>query len=255
MKILLTGSTGKLGKEIIKVFSQDSKYELLTPTHEEMDITQIDEVEDYIIDNSPIDICIHLAAAVSPPKCEINKKWAWETTVEGTKNLIPIFRNSIRISNRNCYFVLMSTPCVFNGNDNEEPFEDSIPNPENYYGFCKAVQEQIVSSSGLKHLIIRSNFVSREKYPYPKAFKDRKSMYLFADVLAEEIKKVVEEEKTGFVHIVGDKVMSMFDLAKITRPDVLPITLENYYKENPDSCKLTKGMILGSNTWDIVKFR
>ena len=38
----------------------------------------------------------------------------------------------------------------------------------------------------------------------------------------------------------GDKKMSMFDLAKLTTPDVKPYTLEEYYRENPNSCKLTK---------------
>jgi dTDP-4-dehydrorhamnose reductase len=86
----------------------------------------------------------------------------------------------------------------------------------------------IVRSSNLTYLIIRGNFVSREKWPYPKAFTDRYGTYLFAEDVAKGIKDVLDERLTGIVHIVGDKKISMFELARITTPDVQPMTLKEY---------------------------
>jgi dTDP-4-dehydrorhamnose reductase len=244
-KILITGSSGKLGKYTKEVFQRDEKYFLLTPSHQELDITIREKVFDYIASNRP-EIILHLAAATSPPKCEINKEWAWNTNVNGTINLVDACEKEIP----NCYFVLMSTPCVFSGEEGNYN-ENSIPYPKNFYGFTKAIQEIIVLRSKLKSLVIRGNFVPREKWPYPKAFIDRFGTYLFADQLAKAIKEVIEARLTGVVHIVGNKKISMYELAKRcpNSENVQPYTLQEYYKENPNSCELTKDMSLISVRW------
>jgi dTDP-4-dehydrorhamnose reductase len=244
IKVLITGSSGKLGRYVKEVFSTE-KYTVLSPSHQELDVIKREEVFHYIEAHKP-DIVIHLAAATSPPRCEINKEWAWKTNVIGTINLIDACEKYVL----NCYFVLMSTPCVFSGEEGNYD-EESIPYPSNFYGFTKAIQEIIVMRSKLKYLIIRGNFVPKEKWPYPKAFIDRFGTYLFADQLAKGIKEVVEANLTGIVHIVGKKKMSMYELAKMC-PDsenVVTYTLEEYYKGNPNSCKLTKDMSLISTRW------
>jgi dTDP-4-dehydrorhamnose reductase len=216
--VLLTGSTGKLGRYVLKSF-QDS----LHPTRSEFDVTNRDQVFEYIKAHNP-DIIIHLAAVVPIRKCEEDKASAWNTNVLGTKNLLESCLNY----SKNCYFVYMSSPCVFSGQDG--PYdENSIPYPRNFYGLTKVIAENMVLSSFLsKKLVIRSNFVPKERWPYPKAFTDRFSKYLFADDLAKAIKEVVDAGVTGILHITGDRRMSMFDLAKMTTPDVLPMTMSEY---------------------------
>jgi len=243
-KVLITGSSGKLGRYVKDVLL-NGKYRVLSPRHQELDVTNREEVFRYIEVNKP-DIVIHLAAATSPPKCEDNREWAWKTNVVGTINLIKACEKYIP----NCFFILMSTPCVFSGEEGNYD-EYSIPYPSNFYGFTKAIQEIVVMTSELKFLVIRGNFVSKEKWPYPKAFIDRFGTYLFAHQLARGIKEVVEANLTGIVHIVGREKISMYELAKRC-PDsgtVAPYTLEEYYKEYPYSCKLTKDMSLVSRRW------
>ena len=109
----------------------------------------------------------------------------------------------------------------------------------------------VVKRSKLKWLIVRGNFVSYKKYPYPRAFTDRKSNYLFACDLVHGIKEAINEEKTGTIHILGDEVISMLELAHRC-PDseeVKPYTLEKYYRDNPKSAKLTKNMVMESTHW------
>ena len=48
----------------------------------------------------------------------------------------------------------------------------------------------------------------------------------------------------GIVHIVGDKKMSMFELAKLTTPDIQPITIKEY-----SGPKLTIDMSLDTERW------
>lgn len=217
-KIMITGSTGKLGRELLKVFPS-----FLAPTHKELDITDKKAVFRYIEDHKP-DLLIHCAALTGIRECEDNKENAWCVNVGGTENLVKACENFAP----KCYFVYISTACVFYG-DKGNYVETDIPYPKNFYSLTKLLGEFIVKYSSLKKwLIIRTNFVSREKWPYPKAFVDRYGTYLFADDLARAIKYVIEREVTGILHVCGEEKISMFELAKITTPDVKPMTLSEY---------------------------
>ena len=237
MRVLITGAHGKLGKEVSKLYPGAWR-----PTHEEMPVERIDLVIKYIESVKP-DILIHLAAMVSPPRCEVNKALAWDINVNGTSNLI----DSCLTHKKDTYFILMSTPCVFNGDDEEPKDEKHYPDADNFYGFTKACQELLVQNSGLDYLIVRGNFVPREPWPYPKAFTDRKSNYLFADQLARGIKDIIDVRDIGIRHVLGNKILSMWDLAQMcpNSKDVGPITLEEYHGD----CKLTRNMVLESHCW------
>jgi len=236
----ITGAHGNLGSEVSKLFPQ-----ALTPTHKELDIIDREKIFDYIAKHKP-DRIIHLAALITVMKCEENRDLAWKTNILGTKNLI----DACMDYNPDVYFVYMSTPCVFSGDPKEAPFtEESLPSPKNFYSLTKLLGEMVVRFSSLKKkLIIRGNLVPRKKWPYERAFTDRWGTYLFADDLAKAIKEVVDKELTGIVHLVGDKKLSMFELAKITTPDIKPMTLDDY--EGPP---LTQDMSLDTVKWHKYK--
>lgn len=216
MIILITGGSGKLGSQLVKVFP-----EAHVPRREELDITNKNIVFDYIKIHKP-DTIIHCAALTGINQCEQDKELAWKTNVLGTENLV----NACLNFNPDCYFIYISTACVFYG-DKGNYSEDDIPYPKNFYSLTKLLGEFVVKQ--LKnYLIIRTNFVAREKWPYPKAFTDRFGTYLFADDLAKAIKEVINYGLNGIVHVCGEEKLSMFDLAKITTPDILPMTLEEY---------------------------
>lgn len=218
MKVFITGSTGKLGKELAKVFPN-----ALTPIHKDLDLTDKNSVFNYIAKNKPETI-IHCAALTGIRECEENKEKAWKVNVEGTENLVKACEKEAI----NCYFVYISTACVFYG-DRGSYVEIDIPYPKNFYSLTKLLGEFVVKYSNLKKwLIIRTNFAARERWLYPKAFVDRYGTYLFADDLARAIKKVIEEKPTGIVHVCGEEKISMFELAKITTPDIKPMTLAEY---------------------------
>ena len=218
MKMLITGGTGKLGRELVKAFPDS-----LHPPHSELDIIDRDVVFNFIKENE-LDVVIHCAALTGIRECEEKRELAWRVNVEGTQNIV----EACEKHKDKCYFVYISTACVFYG-DKGDYIETDIPYPKNFYSFSKLLGEFAVNSSNLNRwLIIRTNFVARERWPYPRAFVDRFGTYLFADDLAKAIKEVLGMELTGIVHVCGDKKLSMFELAKITTPDIQPITLEEY---------------------------
>ena len=93
-------------------------------------------------------------------------------------------------------------------------------------------------------MIVRTNFVAKEKWRFPKAFIDRFGTYLFADDVAEGIRDVIETNLSGIVHVCGDRKLSMLELARLTTPDVQPMTLKEY-----SGPKLTMDMTLDTVRW------
>ena len=206
MNILLTGGGGTLGKEIIKRIPN-----CIVTSRNQLDIRNRENVFNFI-NTHKINSVIHSAALTSIRECENNKNSAWETNVIGTQNLV----DALSKNHLDGYFVYISTACVFKG-DEEIYSEKSIPNPANFYALTKLIGETIVKSLP-NHLIIRTNFVSRKKWPYEKAFTDRYGTYLFADDVAKGIKEIFESKQTGIIHLAGDEIFSMYDVAKITTP-------------------------------------
>ena len=238
MTILITGSTGALGSELEMIFPDS-----ISPTHKEFDICDLSAVKDFF-NKHKIDIVIHAAALTTVRGCEENKSLAMQVNVEGTRNLVSEFKNS----NPDGKFVYISTACVFDGHS-EMYDENSIPYPENFYSLTKLLGECDVKSFS-NSLIIRTNFVARKKWPYSKAFTDRFGTYLFSDQVANGIHEVIQNNLDGIIHIVGDEKISMYDLAKLTTPNIQPMTLSEYSGPH-----LTIDMSLDSKRWKKYKIK
>jgi len=232
MKTLITGGSGILGTELKKLFPNS-----LFPSHSDLDITNNEMVFDYFSKNE-FDSIIHTAAMTSVRQCESEKKLCWNSNVVGTKNLVDAtteFRS-------NSKFIYVSTACVFDGHTGMYK-ESSVPYPENFYALTKLIGEQVVKN--LKNnIIIRTNFKGKQKWVHPKAFTDRFGTYLFAENVASGIKEIFDANIEGTIHIVGDKKLSMYDLAKITTPSIKPITIDEY--QGPP---LTMDMSLDTERW------
>ena len=237
MTILITGSTGTLGSELKKIFPDS-----VSPSHKDFDICDRNQL-DTLFNKEKFDLVIHTAAYTTVRGCEENKELAMKINVEGTKNLV----NAILKFSSNTKFVYISTACVFDGHS-EMYVESSIPHPENFYALTKLLGESEAQRIR-DHIIIRTNFVGKKKWLYPGAFTDRFGTYLFADKVANGIKEICENNLQGIVHIVGDKKISMFDLAKITTSEVKPITLNDY-----TGPPLTIDMSLDTERWNKYQF-
>lgn len=229
---MVTGGSGRLGRELLKLFPDAA-----APTHKEMNISSYWKVGCFIKNAKP-DLLIHTAALTSVRECEKDREKAWRINVEGTRNLV----NSCIAYCPEVYFVYISTACIFSGEQGMYTERD-LPNPKNYYALTKLVGESLPTVLDT-WLVIRTNFVAKEPWPYPKAFTDRYGTYLFADDVARALKEVTERGLAGIFHIVGEERMSMFELAKKVSPSVEPTSLREY-KGPP----LTRDMSLDSLKW------
>ena len=83
-KMLVTGGSGFLGSRVVKYFSKD--YEVFAPTHQQMDITNRENVESVMAAFAP-DVVIHCAAMADVGQCQREPGISWAKNVDGSVNV------------------------------------------------------------------------------------------------------------------------------------------------------------------------
>ena len=159
MKIFITGGTGLLGSNIIKILN-NKKHKVINSFYGkspemnasvetcEMNLMDFDDIDKNLRKYMP-DVLIHCAAAIDKKEIELGKDNAWKNMVEGTKVLATTARDI------NCSFVFISSDWVFDGTS-KLINETSVPFPVNFYGVMKLVSErEIAAIENLHYSICR----------------------------------------------------------------------------------------------------
>ena len=160
MKILVIGSHGKLGVDIVnefKSYKDRNLIEIITPTSMDLDITNYRGVEFYIKSVRP-DVIISTAGFIDINGCEENRKTAFHINSSSQRNLAKI------AGQNNCRIFFSSTEFVFDGTKGDKYIESDVPNPQNVYGTSKYIGEMFVRNMCTDHYIIRSSSLFG-KYP------------------------------------------------------------------------------------------
>lgn len=135
MKILLVGSTGQLGREIIKSSPKDII--LITPSRIEFDLNNANKCFEYILNLSP-DWIINSGAYTNVEKAEIEQEIAYKINALGPQTLA----KALSISGGK--LLQISTDYVFNGQQNYPYKTDQKVSPINKYGISKAKGEEYI---------------------------------------------------------------------------------------------------------------
>ena len=156
MKLLLTGAKGQLGTELKKqINSLQSHYEVICTEYDTLDITDLNQVRNKLIMNSP-DIIINCAAYNLVDKCEAEAESAYRINAIGVKNLAMICEEL------DGKLIHISTDYVFDGSASKPRKEDDEVNPLNVYGKSKLLGEQYVKTFCKKHFILRTAWLYGE---------------------------------------------------------------------------------------------
>lgn len=161
MKILLTGGTGLVGSNVMKVAQEKYGVQLIAALYNrrpkaawECETIRLD-LEDPPSVRSAVESCrpdgvIHCAAPRDEDRLEIEHAWGWAVMVTATRALAEVCREV------GARLVFVSSDWVF-GNGGQPPYaEDSPPCPVNYFGFLKVVGETLVSSLCPNYAIART---------------------------------------------------------------------------------------------------
>lgn len=204
MKILITGSKGFVGKEVIKVLSKKHKIKEYDQTLGKNILNESDLEEEM----NGIDVVIHLAAII-----ENDSPNLWEINVKGTKNVV-----ETAAKNKVKKLILLSSTGVY-GCPKEKVNEKSKTNPENNYEKSKLEAEKIVLGHKEKICvnIIRSAMVFgtnnywkkmfemlEKNYPLP-CIGDNTFQVTYVRELARAIEIILRKGKCGETYIVASK--------------------------------------------------
>lgn len=133
-KMLVTGASGFLGSRVAGYYK--NKYEVLTPSHSDMDITDEQSVREYFIAHRP-HIVVHCAAMSDVGTCEREPEKSWKVNVIGTENIVKCAKEI----QAKC--ICCSSDQVYCAVESREPnLEDTPVCPSNVYGKEKLYTEQ-----------------------------------------------------------------------------------------------------------------
>jgi len=211
-KILISGGNGNLAKEIIKA---NKSYDILALPKSSLNVCNKDELDKIICEIKP-DIFIHTAALTRPMVKHIESPDASiENNIIGTSNVVlTCIKHKIKL-------IYISTDYVYPCNEGNYSEKDTLQ-PVNEYAWSKLGGECAVKLYS-NSLILRMA-LCQKPFPHPKALVDIKKSYLYMDKAAEIILKLINEK--GIIN-VGGEVMSPFEFAKQSNPNIEKIFLKD----------------------------
>ncbi|MFB6144222.1 MAG: NAD(P)-dependent oxidoreductase [Candidatus Nanohaloarchaea archaeon] len=223
MDILLTGSKGKLGREIqslldVKGLSLEEDAEISADISQTSTITKIVEENPSVI--------IH-TAAIHANECEEDKEKCQKVNVEGTKNIVEAAEKV------DAHLIFISSSHVFSGTTFEEYTEESKTDPVLEYGKSKKKGEDIVSSLS-RHTILRSSLMygstqtqeatSGNFFSWAKSgleagkeidiIMDQVNSPVYVGDVAKVVEEAVKKERYGLYNVASQDSLSRYMAVK-----------------------------------------
>ncbi len=225
MRVLIIGSNGQLGSDLMEVLQDE---EVIPLTHQDVDICEPVGVLTTLRHHQPT-VVINTAAYHKVDACEENAKQAFSVNTFGVRNLALACREC------DCTLLHMSTDYVFDGRKETAYLETDSPNPINVYGISKLAGEHFVRYLLDTHVIVRTsglfgvagssgkggNFVelmlrlAREGRDI-RVVDDQVLSPTYTLDLAHQIKALIQAEHYGLYHATSHGCCSWYEFtAKI----------------------------------------
>jgi dTDP-4-dehydrorhamnose reductase len=235
-RVLVVGSNGLLGQKVAELFVRASSSAVTCASIEPepvrtlhavqylvLDVTSRKDVRRVVAQCEP-EVIINCAAMTNVDACERERESAWKINVGGLEHLVEAgqrYRSKI---------IHISSDYVFDGT--RGPYvENDRPEPINYYGKTKLASENLLRTSELPWVVVRTmvlyGYGENVRPSFPlwvieqlsrggtlKIVDDQMGNPTLVDDLAFGIMKTVELEKQGIYHIAGRDIISRFEFAR-----------------------------------------
>ncbi len=257
MKIIVTGSKGQLGTDVIAELKKNG-IEAVGADLPELDITDSEAVESFVSENK-VDAVIHCAAFTNVDIAETDKEICRRVNEDGTLN---IARSCAKHDIKMLY---ISTDYVFSG-EGDIPFEtDSPTKPCNYYGKSKLAGEKAVIDNCDKYFIVRISWVFGENgknfvKTMLRLSKEREEITVVNDQtgsptytkdLSKLLCDMIVTDKYGTYHATNEGFCSWAEYAaEIMRlsgaeTKIIPVTSDEYKSvaKRPSNSRLSKNSL------------
>lgn len=230
-RILVTGSTGLVGSQVIKDLAEEHKnifscYHNSKPSFGNaifLDLTDKQNIIDVMEKTKP-DVVIHLAAMTNVDLCETQQATAMSINADATEVLA---RASAK---QHAFFVYVSTDYVFDGHVGMRK-ESDVPNPLGIYGRSKLEGEKRLQTLNSKWAIARisSPFgIHSTKKSFPIWIKENLEKNQQINVLVDQytsptyvpnlskmLIEITARQITGQIHVSGASRISRYEMAEI----------------------------------------
>ena len=228
MKIVVTGSLGQLGYELMRRAKESQHTYIFTDVRESelttsLDITDAEAVEAFI--GEDVDVIINCAAYTDVNRAESDEAMAQKINSDAPGNLA---RAALKAD---ALLIHISTDYVFDGKGYFPYNEESQTGPLSAYGRTKLSGEKAVEESGCRYMIFRTawlySLTGRNFFltmadltaskPMLKVVYDQVGTPTYAADLAFLIAHIIEENKldrTGLYHYTNEGVCSWYDFTK-----------------------------------------
>ncbi|MGC8764410.1 MAG: dTDP-4-dehydrorhamnose reductase [Brevinematia bacterium] len=244
MKILVTGAKGQLGNELRELSFSAKDKEFFFTDIEELDITDYESVESFVISNR-IDLIINCAAYTAVDRAESEVELAYRI------NRDAVYKLAKAINKNNGVLIHISTDFVFDGSKNTPYVEEDSTNPISVYGKSKLEGENAAFSEARTLYVIRTswlyssygnNFVktiirlAEERKKLNVVF-DQVGTPTYASDLARTILVLtdkIEKGKKEILHFSNEGIASWYDFAveicgmKGIECEIIPIETKDY---------------------------
>jgi len=231
MKFLVTGSTGLVGRQVVKDLTEKnhevySCYHNQKPQHGNsifLDLTDLSKIPTIIEQVKP-DVIIHLAAMTDVDDCETQKDLAFLINSNATEKLAK------EAALQNVFFVYMSTDYIFDG---KKDFwkENDKPNPLGNYGKSKLEGEKTIENLASSWCITRIStpfgfHPTKKSFPLWVAenLKSKKEINVIVDQftsptfvpnLSKMLIEISERQLLGIFHVSGASRISRYEFAEL----------------------------------------
>lgn len=238
MRILLTGGSGFIGRNFVECFRD--KYEIMNPSHEELDFLNTKAVDNFF-DKNKIDMVVHCANVGGLRNSKDNN--------DLIKINLKMFFNIVRNSDKFGKMIQMGSGAEYDKSKDitivkESDFNFNIPSDD--YGFYKYVCSKYIENSNNIYCLrifgifgkyedysvkFISNLICKYIYKMPLTMiQDCNFDYLYIDDFMKIIEYFIDNSpKEKFFNVGSGEKINLFGLAeKINKLDnyFLPITVK-----------------------------
>jgi dTDP-4-dehydrorhamnose reductase len=270
-KVLITGASGQLGKEFVKVFSSKG-IDFVALERKDLDVTNFEKVYKTLKEINP-SVVINCSAYNQVDLAETEILKAFSTNAIGPYNL------AITCREINAKLIHYSTDYVFDGIKKGLYTEEDSPNPLNQYARSKLLGEELVKQVLEDYLVLRVSWVygeGRQNFIYKllQWAKEREVLQIafnevsvptYTGFIVEKTLNALEKGLTGLYHLVPRGYASRYEWAKLTlklfriEKVLIPVEKEifNLPAKRPDfsamSCeKIEKALGEEFEEWDEI---
>lgn len=227
--VLVTGSSGFLGKTLVKELIQLNINVIGYDIIDGYDILNSEQLSNVLL-NKHIDVVIHLAAIADLNIFKMNIELANKINVLGTSNVLALCNNfGIRL--------LFASTCCCYGNTTKHPsLEGDDIFPTEPYAESKAISEKHILETGLPHTIMRlATFYGANMRGElaPAIFLDRahnnrtidihgkglqqRTLTYITDIVSGIIAILLAEPTYTIVNITGSEIISVLDMVTLAK--------------------------------------